>query len=213
MGSTIGNIGSFLGDAARNGSNMGGKAAGQILGNGQDSKNIQNAIQWGGDTVGGIFSNPAGGPKAPEGPQGLSALKQQQLTNANDFQKNMPQMQAKMNQQLSDQSNQQMQAQLKQNKQNNSNRGLLYGGVEQGGQQGIRANAQAGLAHSISNSNADLQNASQTLNAQALQTGAGIQQNQQMIQNQIYTQQLATMQANNSMTGSAAGMGLLYLMM
>lgn len=156
--------------------------------------------------------SPISQPPPPETPQTLNELKKNQLEYANQFQAQLPQMQKQMAEQLSTNANKSMNAQLKQVNQRNSARGLAYGGVNEGQQQNVRSQSQGALAESIKNSNAGLLNASNTLNAQALETGVGIQQTQQAIQNQIYQQQLANMNANNAITGSMMGTGLLLAM-
>lgn len=151
-------------------------------------------------------------PTAPQDsapPQGLQQLQQQQQQYANQFSQNLPQMQNQMNQNLTQSANNTLNAQVKATQSANSARGLGYGGVNQGQQQQERVNSQSNLANAISGSNANLSNAANTLNTQAINTGAGIQQTQQSIQNQIYQQQLAQMQSNNSITGNIASTGLL----
>lgn len=160
----------------------------------------QNAL--GGLGKGGMKAAPDATPAKPPGPT------EQQLY-AKSFQERLPQMQAKMAQQLTQQSNQQMQGALQQNKQANFSRGMGYGGIEQGQQAGIRVGSEQQLAGQISGANASLENASNTLNAQAVETGVGVQQTEQSIQNSIYQQQMANQQANNNITGSIMGTAMM----
>jgi len=89
---------------------------------------------------------------------------------------------------------------------------MAYGGVNQGEQQQVRATTEQNLGRAITGSNANLENAANTLNAQAVETGVGIQQTNQAIQNQIFQQQMTQMNANNASTGSALGTGLMAYM-
>lgn len=187
------------------------QAVGSAVGgsSGQDIKNSGSEYgNWIGSLGGTIKPDPQK-PNTPGTPQDLSSLQSAQLNYANQFQKNLPQLQATMADNLTKQSNAQMNNQVRMTKEANQQRGLTYSGINQGQQQGVRNQSAQGLASAISGSNAGLQNASQTLNAQALQTGVGIQQTQQAIQNTIYQQQLSQMQANNAQTGSMIGTGLL----
>lgn len=147
--------------------------------------------------------------KLTQAPDALDNLHQQQLGFANQFTQGLASMQAKAAQQLTTGANQQMNAQIKQVKNQNNARGLNYGGINQGQQQQVRSYNQQQLAGNIAGSNANLQNAANNVNAQAIETGVGMQQMQQQLQNQIFQQQWATTQANNSMVGSALGMGIL----
>lgn len=179
----------------------GSGAIGEAIGQSQSS----NADLWQ-QTADYLSGKSSKGPAAPDGGGASNPALSAQQQYAQKFQKELPQMQAKMAQQLTQQSNQQMQGQLKGVNQNNFSRGLGYGGVNAGQQAGVRAGAQQQLAGQISGANASLENASNTLNAQAVETGVGIQQTQQSIQNDIYKQQLAQQQASNAAAGGLLGM-------
>lgn len=160
-------------------------------------------------TIAGELSSPTEMPESPSAPQSLVDLQKQQLDYANKFREQMPQMQNQMARQLSQQAEMQQKGQIAEIKNRNNARGLTYSGINQGQQLGARAANQGLLAQAISGANANLENASNTLNNQALQTGVGIQQTQQSIQNQIYEQQMAQLAADNSITGSVLGFGLM----
>jgi hypothetical protein len=136
-------------------------------------------------------------------------MQQQQAAYATQFNQNLPQLQQQTASQLGQQAAAKNTGQMSQAKSSDSARGLGYGGIAEGTQAQIGAQNTAGLMNSINQSNTNLQNAGNTLNAQALETGVGIQQTQQSIQNQVYQQALAQQNANNTITGSAMGTGIL----
>lgn len=156
--------------------------------------------------------NGSDAPEAPGVDSNLQRLKEAQLQNAKNFRTNLPGMKSQMTQDLRQTSNAQLSNDLGTIQNNNSARGLLYGGVNQGQKAGQRANSQIKLASGIGAINSGLDNAANTLDAQAIETGVGIQQTQQAIQNQLYSQAMTQMNANNSMIGSAVGTGLLLAM-
>lgn len=150
-------------------------------------------------------------PSAPNGSNGsnanLSAVQQAQLANAQSFRQNIPNTEAQLGSQLAQQTNNQMGNAISQTRSNNSARGLLYGGVNAGQEQGIRNQAASNLAQGQSNINANTQNAAFQLDQEAANTGFGIQQSQQAIQNDIYSQALANMNAASSGISSLLGAG------
>lgn len=167
----------------------------------------------------GIFGpnaiNPGPGqpPKAPGIDPGLAKLREEQQKYAKDFRAGMPSMIRMMSENLKSQSNQALGQGLKQTRNDYASRGLSYSGLEKGAEARQRGQAASGLAAGISGINADVENAANTLDAQAVETGVGIQQTQQAIQNQIYSQAMARMNANNAITGSALGTGLIAAML
>lgn len=161
--------------------------------------------------IGGTDENKP--PQAPPTNPALSQLQQQQQQQAKDFRANMPNMVRMMSENLKSQANQGLSEGLRQTKSDYNTRGLLYSGMRQGKEAQLRGKAQAGLAAGISGINADVENAAHTMDAQAVETGVGIQQTQQAIQNQIYSQAMARMSGNNQMISSALGTGLLAAML
>lgn len=153
----------------------------------------------------GIFSKlapqSADAPNSPGINSNLQNVQAQQLQNAQSFRANMP----SMNAQLTNQMNVQGGNALGQNLQNinsgNSARGLMYGGINAGQQQGARAQMATGLAQGKSEINSNLANAANTLDAQAVQTGMGVQASQNQIENQVYSQAMSMMNLNNSYFG------------
>ncbi len=192
-----GNIGGAFQDWTGNGYS-------DLLGQGANGRNFAN----------GVFGNADGSnqPTPPKTPSSLAGLQAQQQQYAQQFSQNLPQMQQKMAGLLTQQANQQMSGQIAQVKNQNNRRGMEYGGVNQGQQGQVRAADQQNLGQAITGSNANLENASNTLNAQAVETGVGIQQTNQAIQNQIFQQQMAQMNSQNSVMGSALGTGLMSYM-
>lgn len=150
----------------------------------------------------------ADGPKAPDAPgvdPNLAKLKEKQLKQAGDFRQNMPNMVRIMSEDLKRDSNQAMNAGVRKTREDYASRGLVHSGLRQGAEAGKRAQAQAGLAQGVSAINADMENAANTLDAQAVETSLGVQQTQQAIQNQIYSQAQARLAGQNHMVGSAIG--------
>lgn len=143
-------------------------------------------------------------PQAPGISADAKALHKQQLAFAKQYQAQLPAMQATMANQLSHQAGQQTQGLVNQAKEKESSRGLLYGGLAQGEQQGIRSKAQTNLAAATSDLNAGLQNNAQNITNQAIGGGIGMQQNQQAQQNQLYQQALARSQGQDAMISNIA---------
>lgn len=133
------------------------------------------------------------------------ALRKKQQDYAKEFRSNIPGMEGSMSNALKGNNSRNMYSNLDQVDQDSSRRGLLYGGLAAGREGGVRAKAQGALGEGLAGIHQGLLNAADTLDAQAIQTGLGIQQNQQAIQNQIYQQAMAANNANNSMVGSMVG--------
>lgn len=145
-------------------------------------------------------------PPAPPGTDpNLEKLHQDQLKHAKDFRANIPEMQREMGANLASEAGHKLNAGLMQQNQAANRRGLLYSGINEGQKMGMRGQSQAAVAKGTSDINSGLLSAANTLDTQAVQTGVGIQQAQQEIQNQIYSQAQARLAAQNQMIGSAAG--------
>lgn len=134
---------------------------------------------------------------------------------AQQFRANIPQTENTLYNQMASQQNQNMNAGIKQTQQNNSSRGLLYGGVNAGQEQGVRASAANALATGRSNINSGVETAANSMDQGAIDTGIAIQQQQQQMQDAIYSNAMAQMNAQNGAIGGllgAAGMGVgMYL--
>ena len=152
---------------------------------------------------------------APKEKTDLEKFQESQVDYANKFRERLPQMQNDMAHLLSQNENETTNQRIKQVKQNNSRRGMAYGGVNAGQQGLLRSEGSQQLARAISGANQDLQSASDLMQAQAIQTGMGLQNINQNIENQAYSRAMARMQADNSVAGgllgSAATAGLLFL--
>lgn len=144
-------------------------------------------------------------PGAPGINKNLGKTQAAQLENAQSFRDRLPGLENQLGHQLGEQSNQQMGQNLHDVRQSNSHRGLLYGGINAGDEQQVRGHAASSLAQGRSNINSGMENAANTLDAQAIKTGMGVQQTQQSIQNSIYGQALANMQAQNQLIGGVFG--------
>lgn len=158
---------------------------------------------------GGTSDGSSGTPTAPPVPTALQNLQQNQISNANTFAQSLPGMKQQAASGLGQASAVKTAQTVNQNQSNLSARGLGYGGMSAGANASARASGTAGLLNSVSQSNAGFDNASNTMDAQAVETGVGIQQTQQSIQNQLYSQALSAQEANNSITGSAISSGIL----
>lgn len=157
-----------------------------------------------GDVKNDLMGEDQAAPAAPGPDQGLTDIKNEQIKNAQQFRSNLPTLKNNMSEGLRVNQNQNMSGQLGQAKESQNRRGLLYGGMAQGQNAGIRSNAASNLAGAISQSNNALENAANTLDAQAIDTAHGIQQNQQAIQDNIYAQAQARLNGQNSMIGNLA---------
>lgn len=173
---------------------------------GDISGGIKNGLTGFGNSL-----NPSG-PQTPGTNPALAQVEQNQISQAQQFQANIPQYQQQLTSNLKQGVNQQLGQNLQKTANYNASRGLLYGGVNQGMQGHNYNNASNAVAQGTSDINAGLQSASNQLAANAVGTGTGIQQSNQDIQNQIYQQTMAQTNSNNSMLGSAAGFGLLAAM-
>jgi hypothetical protein len=140
-------------------------------------------------------------------------MQRQLVNNAKQFRSNIPQLQQQLGQQFRVDANSQMNQGIHNIEQNNSNRGLLYGGLNQGQEAQQRARTQVAVAGGIKGINNDLYQAANTLDAQAVGNGVGVQQTQQAIANDAYSRAMTQMNAEDSMVGNAAGTGLLAYML
>lgn len=148
---------------------------------------------------------PGASPDAPGVNPNLAKVQQAQVGAYNQFTKNIPTMQNQMGNQARQGFNQQAGAQIQRNRSTNSGRGLLYGGINQGQEAGIHGQAATKSANAQGSINAGLLNTQSQLQGNAVNTGLSIQQNQQQIQDDIYQQAIAQMQASSGMFGSAMG--------
>lgn len=166
-----------------------------------------------GNPLGGVadanMSAPGEAPAAPAMNPELQRLHDQQQSQAKEFRSNLPSMKNQMSEDLKVQNNQAVNQANKQTQGANSARGLLYSGINQGQKLANRSQGQSRLAAATSEANTSLDNAANNMDSQAIQTGVGIQQNAQAIQNQIYSQAQARLAGQNAITGSAIGFGML----
>ena len=140
----------------------------------------------------------------PPEPDDATKLQNAQIDQAKNFRANLPEMQQRLAQNLASDQSRSTYGLLNQNKQEMSRRGLLYGGLNAGREGQIRAQGQANLAASTSQMNQDLYSAADQMDAEALNSAHAIRQNSQQIQDAIYSQAMARMNANNSMIGNIA---------
>jgi hypothetical protein len=130
---------------------------------------------------------------------------------ATQFRNNIPQTENTLYNQFSSGQNQQMNQGIKNVQQHNSSRGLLYGGVNAGQEGAVRAQTSGALAQGRSAINQSVEGAANSMDQSAIDTGIAIQQQQQQMQNAIYSNAMAQMNAQNGVFGgllSAGGMAL-----
>lgn len=137
-------------------------------------------------------------------PDDATKLQNAQIDQAKSFRAGIPEMQQRLAQNLAMDQSRNTYGLLNQNKESMSRRGLLYGGLNSGREGQIRAQGQANLAASTSQMNQDIYSMADQLDAEALQSAHAIRQNTQQIQDAIYSQAMARMNANNSMIGNIA---------
>lgn len=227
MSGAVSSISNAVGGAVSGVGNAIGGSAGGVIGNvGQSATqlgqgNIGGAAQNWGSAVGNMMTggaapglinsitglNNPSQPTAPGVDPGVQAALQQQQQQAQQFSQNLPNMQNQAGQQLAQATNQQMGQNLNNVNQFNSARGLAFGGINQGAQQGQRANAATSLAQGREQINDQFQQASNQMNAAAIGSGVAVQQSQQAIQDQIYNQALTNMMNQNQAFGSLLGAG------
>lgn len=126
----------------------------------------------------------------------------QQQFYADKFNQNIPNMANEMQGQAAADINGRMTQGIKNVQQSNSARGLLYGGVNAGQEQRVRAQAAGDLAHAKSNINQGLISAGQNMRSNAISTGVSYQQMQQALNNAIYSNAIAKLNGDSSMTNS-----------
>jgi hypothetical protein len=157
------------------------------------------AYNQGGAQGAGYYYNPSNSEKM---------LNQQQYF-AKDFRDKLPQMENQMGNQAAGSIGASADQGVRASRASDSSRGLLYGGVHAGHEGAIRGEAAAEMAGARSNINQGLLSAADSMDANAIQTGVAVQQQQQQMQNAIYSQAMAKMNAENASFGglmSAGGM-------
>jgi hypothetical protein len=149
------------------------------------------------------------GPQSPGINPSLQNLQQQQLQNATQFRQNLPGLENQMQTNMKVGANNQMNQGMQNIRSYNASRGMSYGGVNQGMQQGLRAQTQGQVAQNASNIHQGLINSANQMDQAAISTGMGIQNQSQQMQNSIYANAMANMNSQNQMMGSLIGAGLL----
>ena len=201
----VNNVGSQYVSAYSNGINNVGTQVGRRLGLGGSGNDLGQGLGMIPESgqASQLFSGMNTPPKTQTPQEQLLASQQQQL---GEFKQGMPQMQKQMQDQLKSQFNSQLQGNLATVKNQNQQRGMAYGGMNQGQQMQETGREQGNLAQGLMGVNTGLDSAYQTMQGQALSTGTGIQNTNQQIQNSLYQQQLGQMQTSNQMAGSAMGL-------
>lgn len=164
------------------------------------------------NTVGDVFGTHQEAPAAPGIDPNLQALKNKQTAAAKDFRSNLTENKSQAAQKLQGDANRYMNKNLDDSQNSMNQRGLLYSGINAGNQGSIRADAGAKLGSAITQSNTSYDTQADQLDSDAVNTGIGIQQSQQQIQNMLYSQAQAKLAGQNAMIGAAASNGLLMAM-
>lgn len=230
MGSAVSQIGAAISNPIRQIGSIGGAVtgaalggpAGALLGRGAGEEVSRFATNLGkspgaltglavGGPAGALIGNellrPGDAPEAPGIDPSLSEQQKKQLEYAKQFRGNLGAMKAEMGDRYRGQVNRQTEAGVRGQEKMANKRGLLYSGINEGNKAAERSSGAAKTASGIAGINQSLEGAANTLDQQAIQTGLGIQQAQQDIQNSIYSQAMAQLASQNQMTGAALGMG------
>lgn len=174
-------------------------------GNMQDQK--EGAVDWNGGSNNGIYwsdTGPGGAGYYQTNNPGQNALAKQQYF-TNQFNENIPQMANDLYSQAGSQLSTKMNQGIRSVKQSNSGRGLLYGGINQGQEHGVRANAAGEMASAKSNINQGLISAGQSMQSNTVQSGVSYQQMQQALNNAIYENAMSKLNGDTAMTNSLIG--------
>lgn len=228
MGGSIGQIGNALANGGRRLASLDpGGATPNSISNFQNSVNslkngdVKGSLNYGinsdptlqatyvANDVGGEIMGHDTPPQAPGVNTDLENLKNQQVQQAKDFRSNLPQTQKTLSSNLAQESNINTNNNMRMINQSNNKRGLLYGGVNQGMKSQERAQGSANLAKSVGLLNNGLNDAANQMDINAINTGVGIQQSSQKIQNDLYSQAQAQLSSNNNMSSSIASLGML----
>lgn len=173
-------------------------------------------ITAGGAGTGGpnsFVNNPNGSgldapPDAPPPDPTLESVKAGQVADAKSYRANLPQTQQNMYEQAYKGERNNLAQNIQATRQNANSRGLLYSGLEQGNEQGQRANSNANLAQTRSEINNSTESQARQLEANAVQTGIQQQQSVASIQDQTMSQALANMAARRQgLSGVGQGIG------
>lgn len=121
------------------------------------------------------------------------------------FRQNIPGMEGDLYNQLNQGVSQEMNQGIQNTKQANSRRGLLYGGVNAGGEGAVRANAAGELARGRTSINSGLLDAANQMEGNQIKTGLDIQRNKQTIADSIYQRAMAEASGTGAMVGDVLG--------
>jgi len=139
------------------------------------------------------------------GPTDEQYMRDAQQYYTKQFRDNIPQTESTLYNQMASGVNQSMNQGIKNVQQNNSRRGLLFGGINAGQEGAVRASAASQLAEGRSAINSSVESAANSMDQMSIDTGVAIQQQQQQMQNAIYSNAMAQMNAQNGLLGGALG--------
>lgn len=149
---------------------------------------------------------PTKAPAALTPDQGLTGIQTAQQQQYQDYLTNLPKMQKQMQEQYTQQAHKQIAAGQKAGESKMASRGLGYGGLNEAMKQQVAAQGKQDLAGQLANVNQGLLSMGNQIQQGGIQTGVGMQNQMQALQNMLYQQQLARQNAENSTTGSILGL-------
>lgn len=151
--------------------------------------------------------------KLPAPDHSIADFQTAQKDYANNFRAGMPNMATQMHTQLEADTGRQLNNDVRDLHASNSSRGLLYGGINAGGEGKLRASASANVASGKMNINKGLIDQASQFDQDAISTGLSIQQSQQQIQNSIYQNAMARQMGQDQIAGSAVQAGTMIALM
>lgn len=153
-------------------------------------------------------------PGAPGADSDAESVLKKQQDLAKNFRTNLPNMQSQLNAQMAQKGAQSLKGDLRDIRSADSRRGLLYGGVNAGNEGQARLQNSQAMAQGRSDINAATQQMASGFDQQAVASGLMARQNQADIQDLIYSQAMATMNAEGqTFSGLMSGGGKIGGMM
>lgn len=148
--------------------------------------------------------------QAPQVDDRLKKIRDAQIEQARTYRANLPLEKERQGELAGNDSRLALSQKLNDIKQNASSRGLLYSGLRQGAESGAAAQAGGDLAAQREAINQRLESQGNAFDTQAIQTGMGVANQQQGMNDFVYNQALAQrQQRNQALGGLGQGIGAL----
>jgi hypothetical protein len=148
--------------------------------------------------------------QAPQVDDRLKKIRDAQIEQARTYRANLPLEKERQGELAGNDSRLALSQKLNDIKQNASSRGLLYSGLRQGAESGAAAQAGGDLAAQREAINQRLEGQGNAFDTQAIQTGMGVANQQQGMNDFVYNQALAQrQQKSQAMGGLGEGLGAL----